>query len=199
MSNKELLDYAVENIKEWDDDYTHLRSDDSNSPLFFSKNDIWMIYKDGTWTYEDGSRNDYKGIYGAQFRTPTAQVITKQEWVEATLEAKEKKNMSTKIERDKEYDLKLTGQDLILLQMLLGKTSGNLLWYTFKKVKDICGNNAIFVPPAVLPPIKIDDRVINTMLDKLFKEPESEEERNLRELKEQYALLGDKIKQMEVK
>ncbi len=32
--NTELLTWAVENIAEWNDDYTHLRSDSTYSPFF---------------------------------------------------------------------------------------------------------------------------------------------------------------------
>jgi hypothetical protein len=40
---------------------------------------------------------------------------------------------------------------------------------------------------------------LNRWLDSLFKTPETEDERNLRELKEKYAELGETIKAMEKK
>lgn len=40
---------------------------------------------------------------------------------------------------------------------------------------------------------------VNAWLNLLFKEPETEDQKNLRELKEQYKLLGEKINQMESK
>lgn len=82
-SNQELLSWAVENIKEWDDDYTHLRSDDSRHSLFFSIGSF-IKDEDGTWCYD--SRNgdvwDVSVIYDKSFCTKPAQVITKQEWLE---------------------------------------------------------------------------------------------------------------------
>lgn len=41
MSNKELLDYAVENISEWNDEYTELWSDYSANTFFWSTGD-WL-------------------------------------------------------------------------------------------------------------------------------------------------------------
>lgn len=82
-SNQELLSWAVENIKEWNDDYTHLRSDDSRHSLFFSYGDF-IKDGDGTWCWD--SRNgdvwDVSVIYDKSFCTKPAQVITKEEWLE---------------------------------------------------------------------------------------------------------------------
>ena len=40
--NQELLDFCVKNITEWDDEYTHIRSDDSYIPIFYSTGD-WEV------------------------------------------------------------------------------------------------------------------------------------------------------------
>lgn len=75
--NNELLLWAVENIKEWNDDYTHLRSDDSRSSVF---------YTSGPW-YVNDEYNRWNGLGDAEweradekFSTYIPKVITKQEW-----------------------------------------------------------------------------------------------------------------------
>lgn len=44
--NQELLDWAVENVKEWDDEYTHIRSDSSSLPVFYTNVAccLWYIW-----------------------------------------------------------------------------------------------------------------------------------------------------------
>ena len=74
--NTELLTWAVENITEWNDDYTHLRSDSSRIPLFFTYGD-WFI--DGENDWHPIGRADHTSLY-KNFYTKTPQVITKQEW-----------------------------------------------------------------------------------------------------------------------
>lgn len=77
-TNKELLDWAVENIGEWDDIYSHLRSDSISCRYTEGLN--WVINGDKRWVVVD-----YNGrfkIY-SKFSTPTPQVITKEEWLAA--------------------------------------------------------------------------------------------------------------------
>lgn len=92
-SNQELLSWAVENIEEWDDDYTHLRSDISKEPFFTTKNYPWYIDPDDKqWKYND--LRGYGRAYleaGKEFSTDTPQVITKEEWTAAIIA----KNAST--------------------------------------------------------------------------------------------------------
>lgn len=51
-SNQELLSWAVENIKEWNDDYTHLRSDSPGGLCtpYFTSGDGWRV--GDTWVNE---------------------------------------------------------------------------------------------------------------------------------------------------
>lgn len=86
--NTELLTWAVENITEWNDDYTHLRSDCSAStPLFYTKGGGWVVYEPGTWFGEKrGDEYTAQRFDDTDFSTKTPQVITKQDW-EAALAA----------------------------------------------------------------------------------------------------------------
>ncbi len=89
--NTELLTWAVENITEWGDDYTHLRSDSSGVPLFFTYGD-WFI--DGVNDWHPIGRADHTSLY-KNFSTKTPQVITKQEWQAAKLAALYRDSMQT--------------------------------------------------------------------------------------------------------
>jgi len=50
-SNQQLLDYAVENIKEWHESYYYLRSDESLYPLFYTECNDWKVDKSSTQSY----------------------------------------------------------------------------------------------------------------------------------------------------
>lgn len=82
-SNQELLSWAVENIKEWNDDYTHLRSDKYTSAVFYTTG-YWHVIPKNTWDNpsKDGWRGQWCGLAGKKFSTNTPQVITKEEWLE---------------------------------------------------------------------------------------------------------------------
>lgn len=87
--NTELLTWAVENITEWNDDYTHLRSDEDVCHTGFN-----VVYSEGAGWYLDqlgiewfpGSHCDYETIR-IKFHTPKPQVITKLDWESAKLAA----------------------------------------------------------------------------------------------------------------
>lgn len=49
--NDELLSWAVENVAEWNDSYTHLRSDNSNKPIFYTKGENWEKRGSKSWLY----------------------------------------------------------------------------------------------------------------------------------------------------
>lgn len=82
-SNQELLSWAVENIKEWDEDYTHLRSDKSTNPVFYTTG-YWHVIPRNIWDNpsKDGWRGQWCNLAGKLFSTATPQVITKEEWLE---------------------------------------------------------------------------------------------------------------------
>ena len=83
--NQELLTWAVENITEWNDDYTHLRSDSTLTP-FFTKNGRYGwhpgIYPRDWVTNEIYPEKYFKNL-DKEFSTKTLQVITKQEYIDA--------------------------------------------------------------------------------------------------------------------
>lgn len=95
-NNQELLDWAVENIKEWDDGFTHLRGGTDN--ISYTAGSSWTVYDIifPNWILRGKPAPDTKfkmlktAWWGGIIFT-TAQVITKQEWLEAK---KEKENMS---------------------------------------------------------------------------------------------------------
>lgn len=79
--NQELLSWAVENIKEWDDDYTHLRSDSADyNSLFYTRGTSWK-HIDAQWVCAGEEYTTDEDLY-RQFATNTPQVITKQEWLD---------------------------------------------------------------------------------------------------------------------
>lgn len=83
--NDELLTWAAQNITEWDDDYTHLRSDNNEyNSLFYTSGVNW--YSSNSQWECDGEQYTIKDEDGfcTSFSTKTPQVITKQQWLDAT-------------------------------------------------------------------------------------------------------------------
>lgn len=82
--NQQLLSWAAENLKVWDEDYTHLRSDNSSTPLFFSSGEWEEQHKKHqgveVWNNIAGT---WKGLSYVSFKTEAPQVITEQEWLSA--------------------------------------------------------------------------------------------------------------------
>lgn len=184
MSNKELLDYAVENIPEWlDDKWTHLRSDNSAASLFWSKGEPWKVgSSDGLW-YIDSSDPSFF-VISYTFKTKTAQVITKQEY----LDAKEKHmKESTYIERDGKYNLEVTGEQLAWLRLITGESCDSKGLFT--KVEEILRYKDNILPDRT--GVLTDSGMgfdaakwcrINSWLDKFFTKPISIEEKRIQEL-----------------
>lgn len=98
--NQELLDFCVENIAKWDDEYTHVRSDNNyfHAPIFYSTGD-WVV-GDGEDGWGCGCDSSFDEISWLDFSTNTPQVISKQEWVDA-------KELASK------EQIKLTKEDLV--------------------------------------------------------------------------------------
>ena len=83
--NSELLTWAVQNITEWNDDYTHLRSDSNKvNSLFCTNGTSWRI-RDNEWACPMGDDYTDDDDFCTSFSTKTPQVITKQEWETAKL------------------------------------------------------------------------------------------------------------------
>jgi len=110
----------------------------------------------------------------------------------------EETGMNTCLERDREYDVKLTGEEIGFCLALLAKTTGSLGYLPYTKFKKVLS------PVLALPNITLtysynNDQIICEWLDKVFAVPETEDQRKLRELKEQYESLGKAIDAMEKK
>lgn len=84
--NDELLTWAVQNITEWNDDYTHLRSDCSVNPFYTKEcaRSSWMA-EYGRWGTSALVTTGLFHELEAEFSTKTPQVITKHEWQDAKL------------------------------------------------------------------------------------------------------------------
>jgi len=196
--NQQLLDYAVENIKEWHPHHTCLRSDRSAYPLFYTgQYDGWDLH-DNQW-YDGGNFAKLEGTLGKT----TPQVITKDEWLAEIKRREEDKPVV--LERDKEYDVKLTGEELVWLQFVTDRSCSMLAYELGNKVRKALNSfqNQVGDSPASSTngtgwAAGYQAEVVK-WLDKVFTPPETEEERKLRELKEKYAELGETIKAMERK
>ena len=193
--NQQLLDYAVKNIKEWPSKYPHLRADSSSKSLFFSAGDDWSIGNN----YWGNDYPTYRAVNGTLGEV-TPQVITKDEWLAEIKRRQEEKPMNKPLERYKEYDVKLTGEEIAFLWYCTSNTSANVegvyglhtkmvkLFSACKRTRNILSSNVL---------IREGDSDYSFLMKEFFKSPETEEQRHLRELKEQYEALGEKIKQME--
>lgn len=107
------------------------------------------------------------------------------------------------LQRDQEYDLKLTGEQLAWIYLYSGQS------FNSRGIYDVVANlieddMSMCMPESIkfteyngLDGLLVD--CVNNWLDKVFTIPETEDQRKLRELKEQYAKLGDSIKAMEKK
>ena len=107
------------------------------------------------------------------------------------------------IERDGKYNVELTGNEILLIRLLVGSCTGyiptvNSLW---GKIEKLFPEKQWVTVKYLHADIITDYRRLNfeAKSKAVFTKPETQEERHLRELREQYAVLGDKIKQMEVK
>ena len=110
----------------------------------------------------------------------------------------EETEMNTRLERDKEYDVKLTGEEIGFCMALLAKTTGNLGYLPYTKFRKVL-STVLSIPNITITYSYDNDQIICEWLDKVFAAPETEDQRKLRELKEQYASLGKAIDAMEKK
>ena len=191
--NQQLLDYAVENIKEWNDRFTDLYSDSSWNSLFWGKGFTWFSSSSMEWAYNGNCSCSI--IYEHTLGKTTPQVITKDEWLAEIKRREEEKPMILK--QDSEYNVKLTGQEIFDLYLITGSLKGSSTLYS--KFQAMLGDNinAHISMNVALPLIKLTEATgYSEALTKAFKVPETEEQRHLRELKEQYESLGEKIKQL---
>lgn len=129
-TKQELLDWAVDNIKEWEQEYTHLRCDKSTYPFFSSgfweEGELFLL---GWWQNVGGNCWSYCRSFNVNTSTPL--VISKQEYMEA-------KNM-------KENEFKL---EYLKTGMLVTLSNGDIGYFfdAFHGYKEESGSNQhIFV------------------------------------------------------
>lgn len=101
------------------------------------------------------------------------------------------------LERNKEYDVKLTGEDIALLKGILGNCNGSYVTSMWFKFSDLMGKDVTLSMDA----IKLNSigQEISEYLNGVFPPKETEDQRKLRELKEKHAELGKAIEAMEKK
>lgn len=105
--------------------------------------------------------------------------------------------MSTRLERHKEYDVRLTGGDIAHIFLLTGYAYN--MHSLYNKVATLLGTSGGVIG-VNLPPVNLFAEVgYKDAMNKLLAAPETEDQRKLRELKEQYESLGKAIEAMEKK
>lgn len=120
----------------------------------------------------------------------------------------EETGMNTRLERDLEYYVKLTGEEIAIAALVLGKTTGTIktptsscvLMSAYRKFKiATIGEDGTFdCSSSGVKTTGLND-FNHSWFDKIFTVPETEDQRKLRELKEQYESLGKAIDAMEKK
>ena len=116
----------------------------------------------------------------------------------------EETEMNTRLERTREYDVKLTGEQLAWIYLYSGQShnSRGVHFLVADMIEDEMGME---MPSPVCfdaDSNSLDKHVVKDVtlwLDKVFTVPETEDQRKLRELKEQYESLGKTIDAMEKK
>lgn len=111
-----------------------------------------------------------------------------------------------KLERAEEYFVTLTGEELALCAAIVGKIMGDvygirdsLIYSTYCKLVSATGLPDGVFSDSGMPNSTNPRKFIQAWLDSIFETPETEDERKLRELKEQYEYLGKAIEAMEKK
>ncbi len=109
----------------------------------------------------------------------------------------EETEMNTRLERNKEYDVKLTGEDIAHIFLLTGYAYN--MHSLYNKVATLLGTSGGVIG-VNLPPVNLFAEVgYKDAMNKLLAAPETEDQRKLRELKEQYESLGKAIEAREKK
>lgn len=111
----------------------------------------------------------------------------------------EETEMNTRLERDREYDVKLTGEQIALCKLLLGKTNGTLTYEAYCVFSDLLPLHPTLPYGVNLSDLFGSEGKVTDWLDKVFAVPETEDQRKLRELEEKHAELGKAIEAMRKK
>lgn len=109
----------------------------------------------------------------------------------------EETEMNNRLERTKEYDVKLTGEEIAHIYLLTGYAHG--MHNLYDKCSMLLGVSGGVIG-VKLPSVDLPATVgYEDAMSKLLQTPETEDQRKLRELKEKHAELGKAIEAMEKK
>lgn len=118
------------------------------------------------------------------------------ECFEYTIELWEESQM---IERDKEYDIKLTGEQMAILLMLTGSTAAfKSKIETYERLQTLFENNpnTYKFKAHWMNALVTYREEASEWLDSVFTLPETEKEKKIREMEEQYTALGKAIEEV---
>ena len=166
----------------------------------YEAGDEFIVIKEGH--FEEGTVVQYTGHSGPH--TATAQVLYPNggsrfgyDWTcwENLAKYKDEKKM---LERDKEYDIKLTGEELAILLLLTGSTTGlRVKTEVFMRLDALFKHNPSTDEYNVcwVQDLAYNRHMVDDWLNTVFTKPETEQEKKLREMEEQYEALGRAIEQ----
>ena len=103
------------------------------------------------------------------------------------------------LERNKEYDIKLTGEQLAFIWYCTSNTASGVsgvedLWRKLLSFPNCQENRGCIIRDSLM--LKHKDQVYDDYLNKFFTKPETEQENKIREMEEQYVALGRAIEEV---
>lgn len=168
-----------------------------------------LICRDGTVVEYVGERLSdiypHSIVYpngGRATRTDDGRVIKSELNNRDIVDFYKEENMQEKLERNKVYTLEVTGEELLIILFLLGRSCGHGPTNLYGRVREKVQNQGVDFSKFPLPGGTTSAwdanlrGAVSAWKDAIFNQ-ETEDQRKLRELKEQYQALGVKIKQME--
>jgi hypothetical protein len=104
---------------------------------------------------------------------------------------------SQMLERDKEYDIKLTGEQLAIVLLLTGCTNDyRSKEEIFHKIDNMSPKNRKYMQTGWINSLNCNKDPIDKWIASLFPKPETEQEKKIREMEEQYTALGRAIEEV---
>jgi hypothetical protein len=103
---------------------------------------------------------------------------------------------SQMLERDKEYDIKLTGEQLAIVLLLTGCTNDyRSKEEIFQKIDNMFPKKRKYMQTGWINSLNCNKDQIDEWITSLFTKPETEQEKKIREMEEQYTALGKAIEE----